>query len=71
LVETKIGCGGIGEEGAGAGVGVFFEFGFEVVEVDDGDWRREFGFDASGGAVLGFYGAAALAFGEHVLRRHG
>jgi hypothetical protein len=71
LIEATIGCGGIGGESASArsvvGIGIFFEF----VEVDDGDWRGKFGFDASGGAVLGFYGAAALAFGKHVLRRHG
>ena len=28
-------------------------------------------FDTAGGAVLGLDGAAALALGEHVLRRHG
>jgi hypothetical protein len=71
LVETEVGGGGVGQEGADAGgvggVGVFFEF----VEVDDGDGGWSGFFDASGGAVLGFYGAAALAFGEHVLRRHG
>jgi hypothetical protein len=71
LVEAEIGGGGVGKEGADAGgvgcVGVFFEF----VEVDDGDWGWSGFFDASGGAVLGFYGAAALALGEHVLRRHG
>jgi hypothetical protein len=71
LVEAEIGGGGVGFEGADAGVvrgvGVFFEF----VEVDDGDGRWDGFFDATGGAVLGFYGAAALALGEHVLRRHG
>jgi hypothetical protein len=71
LVEPEVGGGGIGGEGADAGgaggVGVFFE----VVEVDDGDWGWGGFFDAAGGAVLGFYGAAALALGEHVLRRHG
>jgi hypothetical protein len=71
LVEAEVGGGGVGKEGADAGAGVFFEVGFEVIEVDDGDWGRGGFFDASGGAVLGFYGAAALAFGEHVLRRHG
>jgi hypothetical protein len=71
LVETEVGGGGVGKEGADAGGvggdGVFFE----VVEVDDGDGGWSGFFDASGGSVLGFYGAAALAFGEHVLRRHG
>jgi hypothetical protein len=67
LVESEIGGGGVGGEGADACFGVFFQ----VVEVDDGDRGRKFGFDASGGAVLGFYGVAALALGEHVLRRHG
>jgi hypothetical protein len=71
LVKAEVGGGGVGEEGADAGgvggVGVFFEF----VEGDYGDWGRKGFFDASGGAVLGFYGAAALALGEHVLRRHG
>jgi hypothetical protein len=45
-------------------------FGF-VFEFQDRDWGREGFFDASCGAVLGFDGAAALALGEHVLRRHG
>jgi hypothetical protein len=71
LVEAEVRGGGVGREGADAGVvggvGVFFE----VVEGDDGDRGWEGFFDASGGAVLGFYGAAALALGEHVLRRHG
>jgi hypothetical protein len=67
LIETEIGGGGVCDEAADGGVGVFFE----VVEVDEGDWRWSGFFDASGGAVLGFYGAAALALGEHVLRRHG
>jgi hypothetical protein len=74
LVETEIGGGGVGGEGADGGVGgvgggVFFYL--QLVEVDDRDrgWR-EF-FDAAGGDVLGAYGAAALALGEHVLRRHG
>jgi hypothetical protein len=67
LIEAEVRGGGVGGEGADAGVGVFFE----VVEVDDGDWGWSGFFDASGGAVLGFYGAAALALGEHVLRRHG
>jgi hypothetical protein len=71
LVQAEVGGGGVGKEGADAGgvggVGVFFE----LVEVDDGDWGWSGLFDASGGAVLGFYGMAALALGEHVLRRHG
>jgi hypothetical protein len=71
LVETEVGGSGVGGEGADARVGVFFEVGFEVVKVDDGDWGWKGLFYASGGAVLGFYGAAALALGEHVLRRHG
>jgi hypothetical protein len=67
LVEAEVGGGRVGGEGADAGVGVFFDF----VEVDDWDWGWRGFFYASGGAVLGFYGAAALALGEHVLRRHG
>jgi hypothetical protein len=71
LVEAEVGGGGVGDEGADAGgvggVGVLFE----VVEVDDGNGRREGFFDAPGGDVFGTYGAAALALGEHVLRRHG
>ncbi len=71
LVEAEVGGGGIGGEGADAGrvcgVGVFFEF----VEVDDGDRGWEGLFYATGGDVLGTDGAAALALGEHVLRRHG
>jgi hypothetical protein len=70
LVETEVGGGRVGLEGADAG-GVCIGIFFEVVEVDDWDWGRGGFFDAPGGAVLGFYGAAALAFGEHVLRRHG
>jgi hypothetical protein len=71
LVEAEVRGGGIGAEGADAGrvcdVGVFFE----VVEIDDGDWGWEDLFYTTGGDVLGTYGAAALALGEHVLRRHG
>ena len=71
LVEAEVGGGGVGGEGADAGrvcdVGVFFEF----VEVDDGDRGWEGLFYATSGDVLGTYGAAALALGEHVLRRHG
>jgi hypothetical protein len=67
LVEAEIGGGGVGGEGADCVVGVFFDF----VEVEDGNWEREGFFGASGGSVLGFYGAAALALGEHVFRRHG
>jgi hypothetical protein len=70
LIEAKISCGRVGDEGASAGgagyVGVFFEF----VEVDYGDWRRKSLLNSSGGAVFGFYGATSLALGEHVLRRH-
>ncbi len=44
---------------------------FEFVEVEDWDGGGSGLFDAAGGAVLGLDGAAALAFGEHVLRRHG
>jgi hypothetical protein len=71
LIEPEIGGGGVGGEGADAGVGVCVGVFFKVVEVDDGDWGWSGFFYASGGAVLGFYGAAALALGEHVLRRHG
>jgi hypothetical protein len=67
LVEAEIGGGGVGGEGAEAGVGVLFE----LVEVDDRDRGWEGLFDAAGGDVLGSDGAAALALGEHVLRRHG
>jgi hypothetical protein len=67
LVEAEVGGGEVGGEGTDARIGVFFE----VVEVDDRDRGWGGFFDASGGAVLGFYGAAALALGEHVLRRHG
>jgi hypothetical protein len=66
LIETEIGGGRIGGEGADACARVFFQ----VVEVDDGDWRRESFFDTAGGAILGLDGAATLALGEHVLRRH-
>ena len=66
-VETEIGSGRIGGEGADACAGVFFQ----VVEVDHGNWRREGLFDAAVGAVLGLDGVAALALGKHVLRRHG
>ncbi len=57
------GCGG---EGVDVVFGVVVEVDFE-----DGDGRRGRLFDASGGAVLVLDGAAALALGEHVLRRHG
>jgi hypothetical protein len=68
LVEAEIGGGGVGEEGADCGgVGVFLD----VVEFEDGDWWGERLFDAAGGAVLGFYGAATLALGEHIFRGHG
>jgi hypothetical protein len=71
LVEAEVGGGGIGGEGADAGGvsggGVFFE----LVEVDDGDWGWSGFFDASGGDIFRTDGAAALALGEHVLRRHG
>jgi hypothetical protein len=64
LVEAEIRGGGVGGEGMEAIFCFVFEF-------EDGDWRWCGFFDASGGAVFGFYGAAALALGEHVLRRHG
>jgi hypothetical protein len=65
-IEPKVGGGGVGSEGADC-VGVFFYF----VEFEDRDrWRGDL-FYAAGGAVLVFYGAATLALGEHVLRRHG
>jgi hypothetical protein len=67
LVQTEIGGGGVCGEGANGSGGVFFE----VLEVYDGDWGWGGLFNASCGAVLGFYGVAALALGEHVLRRHG
>src|ERR1700677_4880421 len=56
LIEAKV-CGcRVGGEGADAVFAVVFEF-------EDGNgWWRGF-FDTAGGAVLGFYGAAALAFG--------
>jgi hypothetical protein len=47
-------------------------FGIVVeVDVEYGDGWRDGLFDATGGTVLGLDGAAALALGEHVLRRHG
>jgi hypothetical protein len=64
LVEAEVGGGGVGGEGANAVFGVVFEF-------DDGDRGWKGLFDAAGGDVLGTDGAAALALGEHVLRRHG
>jgi hypothetical protein len=67
LVEAEVGGGGVGDERTDACLRVFFE----VFEVDDGDWGWKSFFDAAGGAVFGFDGAAALALGEHVLRRHG
>ena len=68
LVEAEVGSGGVGSKGAdGCRVGVFFDF----VELDDGDWGWCGFFDAASGDVFGTYGAAALALGEHVLRRHG
>ena len=66
LVEAEVGGGGVGEEGADA----FFGIGEVFVEVEDGDGRRGGFFYATGGAVLVLDGVAALAFGEHVLRRH-
>jgi hypothetical protein len=64
LVEAEVGGSGVGGEGADSVFGVVFEF-------EHGDGGRSGFFDTAGGAVLGFYGAAALALGEHVLRRHG
>ena len=65
-IEAEIGGGWVGGEGADC-VGVFFDF----VEFEDGDlWWGDF-FYAASGAVLVLYGAATLALGEHVLRRHG
>jgi len=61
------GNGGVGGEGADACSG----FVLGVFYVEDRDWGWEGFFGASGGAVLGFDGAAALALGEHVLRWHG
>jgi hypothetical protein len=67
-IEAEVGGGWVGDKGAESGsVGVLFD----LVEFEDRDWERGEFFDAAGGAVLGFYGAAALALGEHVLRRHG
>jgi hypothetical protein len=64
LIEAKTGGGRVGGEGADAVFAVVFE-------IEDGNGRRRRLFDTTGGAVFGFYGAAALALGEHVLRRHG
>jgi hypothetical protein len=63
LVEAEVrGCG-VGGEGMEAVFCFVFEF-------EDRDWRWCGFLDAAGGTVFGFYGAAALALGEHVLRRH-
>ena len=71
LVEAEVGGGGIGGEGADAGrvFGSSSSSRSSKSMTGIGGWDGFF--DASGGAVLGFYGAAALALGEHVLRRHG
>ena len=67
-VKAKVGGGRVGSEGAESrGVGLFFDF----VELEDGNWGWGGLFDSAGGTVLVLYGAAALALGEHVLRRHG
>jgi hypothetical protein len=71
LIEAKIGCGWVGEEGARAGGAGYIGVFFELVEVDYGDWWCESLLNSSSGAVFGFYSAATLALGEHVLRRHG
>jgi hypothetical protein len=64
LVEAEVGGRGVGGEGADAVFAIVFKF-------EDGHgWWRGF-FDPTGGAVFGFYSAASLALGEHVLRRHG
>ncbi len=66
LVEAQVGRCRVGGEGVDVVFGVVVE-----VDVEDGDGRRGGFFDASGGAVLVLDGAAALALGEHVFRRHG
>ena len=65
LVEAQAGGGGIGGEGVDMVFGVIVE-----VNVQNRNGRRRRLFDASGSAVLVLYGAAALALGEHVFRRH-
>jgi hypothetical protein len=68
LVEAEVSGGRVGCESADGGrVRVFFDF----VELDDRDRGRSGFFDAASGDVFGTYGAAALALGKHVLRRHG
>jgi hypothetical protein len=71
LVEAEVGGGRVGLEGTDAGGGACIGVFFKVVELYDGNRGWSGFFDASCGAILGFYGAAALALGEHVLRRHG
>src|SRR5579871_1060649 len=70
LGEVLVEAQACGFGGGGEGMDVVFGV---VVEVDyeDRDGQRGGLFDASGGAVLVLDGAAALALGEHVLRRHG
>jgi hypothetical protein len=67
LVEAEVGGGGVGGEGTDAWLCVFFYF----VEVDYRDGRWGWLVDASGGSVLRFYSATALALGKHIFRRHG
>jgi hypothetical protein len=66
LVKAQVGRGGIGAEGVDVVFGVVVE-----VYVEDGDRGRKDLFYAASGAVLVLDGTAALALGEHVLRRHG
>jgi len=65
LVEAESGGFGRGGEGADAVLRLL------LVEVEGGNGGRRGWLGAARGAVLRLDGAAALAFGEHVLRRHG
>ena len=73
LIEPQTGCCGICRESADGGLrGFRFRVGIRVViELEDGDRWRDRLFDSARGPVLGADRSVALAFGEHILRRHG